>query len=145
VPLEQELQFTRDYLDLQQMRFEDRLRYELRVDARPDVRVPSFILQPLVENAVVHGMADRPEPTTVYVSVRELGDEVEIEVSDDGPGFPEDILAGTKPLGVGLGALRARFHAMSTGRATMTLGNRPGGGARVILRVPIRDDDGLNA
>src|SRR5688500_14226559 len=58
VPLEQELQFTRDYLDLQHMRFEDRLRYELRVDARPDVRVPSFILPPLVENAVVRGLGD---------------------------------------------------------------------------------------
>ena len=72
VPLEQELQFTRDYLDLQHMRFEDRLVYDLHVDARPDVRVPSFILQPLVENAVIHGMADRSEPTRVHVAVREV-------------------------------------------------------------------------
>ena len=143
VVLEQELQFTRDYLDLQQMRFEDRLLYDLHIDAPLHVRVPSFILQPLVENAVVHGMADRSEPTRVRVAVRELADEVEIDVSDDGPGFPKDILDGTKPLGIGLGALQARLLAMPTG-GTMTLRNRSGGGAQVILRVPTEDEDSSN-
>jgi LytS/YehU family sensor histidine kinase len=145
VPLEQEVQFTRDYLDLQHMRFEDRLGYDLHVDARPHVRVPSFILQPLVENAVIHGMADRSEPTRVNVAVREVAGEVEIDVSDDGPGFPEGILDGTKPLGVGLSALRARLLALPTGRGTMTLRNRPGGGAQVVVRVPAHDEDGSNA
>ena len=143
VPLEQELQFTRDYLDLQHMRFEDRLVYDLQIEARPDLRVPPFILQPLVENAVVHGMADRSEPTRVYVTVRASASEVEIDVSDDGPGFPQAILEGTKPLGVGLGALRARLHGMSAGRGTMTLRNRAAGGAQVILRVAT-DDQGIS-
>ena len=142
--LEQELHFTRDYLDLQHMRFEDRLVYDLDVDARPSLRVPSFILQPLVENAVIHGMADRAEPTHVHVAVRESRGEVEIDVSDDGPGFPQDILDGTKPPGVGLGALRARLQAMPEGRGTMTLSNRPEGGARVIVRVAIDEDTGSN-
>jgi signal transduction histidine kinase len=145
ISLEQELQFTRDYLELQHMRFEDRLLYDLEIDARPSVRVPSFILQPLVENAVVHGMAERPEPTKVRVAVRELANEVEIDVSDDGPGFPQGILDGTKPLGVGLGALRARLLAMPTGPGTMTLRNRPGGGAQVIVRVGTDDEDKANA
>ena len=145
VPLEQELQLTRDYLDLQHMRFEDRLLYHLQVDARPDVRVPSFILQPLVENAVVHGMADRAEPTTVYVTVRAVANEVEIDVSDDGPGFPKGILEGTKALGVGLGALRARLLGMPTGRGTMTLRNRAGGGAQVIVQVATHDESISNA
>jgi signal transduction histidine kinase len=139
--LEQEVQFTRDYLDLQHMRFEDRLRYDLHVDARPQVRVPAFLLQPLVENAVIHGMADRSEPTRVNVAVREVAGEVEIDVSDDGPGFPRGILDGTKPLGVGLGALRARLLALPAGRGTMTLKNRPGGGAQVIVRMPIHVED----
>ena len=145
VPLEQELQLTRDYLDLQHMRFEDRLVYDLRVDADPRVQVPSFILQPLVENAVIHGMADRAEPTSVSVNVRERPNEVEILVSDNGPGFPQDILEGTRPLGVGLGALRARLLAMPNGRGTMTLQNRAEGGALVIVRVPTDDDDGSHA
>ena len=145
VRLEQEVQFTRDYLDLQHMRFEDRLGYDLNVDARPHVRVPSFVLQPLVENAVIHGMADRSEPTRVKVTVRELSSEVELDVSDDGPGFPQGILDGTKSLGVGLSALRARLLALPTGRGTMTLKNRPGGGAQVIIRVPSHDEDGSNA
>jgi LytS/YehU family sensor histidine kinase len=145
VRLEQEVQFTRDYLDLQHMRFEDRLGYDLDVDARPHVRVPPFLLQPLVENAVIHGMADRSEPTRVNVTVRELAGEVEIDVSDDGSGFPNGILDGTKPLGVGLSALRARLLAFPTGRGTMTLRNRPGGGAQVIVRVPTHDEDGSNA
>lgn len=145
VALEQEVQFTRDYLELQHMRFEDRLVYDLHVDAQPHVRVPSFILQPLVENAVVHGMAERDETTRVDVVVRELVDHVEIDVSDDGPGFSQDILDGTTPLGVGLGALRARLLAIPDGRGAMTMRNRPGGGAQVILRVPIRDERGPDA
>jgi sensor histidine kinase YesM len=145
VRLEQEVQFTRDYLDLQHMRFEDRLAYALNVDARPHLRVPPFLLQPLVENAVIHAMADRSEPTRVDVTVREIGGEVEIEVSDDGPGFPKGVLDDTRPLGVGLSALRARLLALPTGRGTMTLRNRPGGGAQVIVRVPAHDDDGSNA
>lgn len=145
VRLEQEVQFTRDYLDLQHMRFEERLGYDLDLDARPQLRVPSFVLQPLVENAVIHGMADRSEPTRVHVAIREVARDVEIDVSDDGPGFPDGVLDGTKPLGVGLSALRARLLALPTGRGTMTLRNRPGGGAQVIVRVPTYDEDGSNA
>jgi signal transduction histidine kinase len=142
--LEQEVRFARDYLDLQHMRFEDRLRHDLHVDARPHVQIPSFVLQPLVENAVIHGMADRAEPTRVNVAVRELAGEVEIDVSDDGPGFPKGTLDGTKPLGVGLSALRARLLALPTGRGTMALQNRPGGGAQVIVRVPTHDEGASN-
>jgi sensor histidine kinase YesM len=145
VRLEQEVHFTRDYLDLQQMRFEDRLGYDLAVNARPNVVVPSFILQPLVENAVIHAMADRSEPTRVNVAVRESAREVEIDVTDDGPGFPSGILDGTKPLGVGLSALRARLLALPTGPGTITMRNRPSGGAQVIVRLPTLDEDGSNA
>lgn len=142
--LEQELQLTREYLDLQHMRFEERLRYELDVDVDPHVRVPSFIMQPLVENAVVHGMGDRSEPTLVRVAVRKSGDAVEIEVSDNGEGFPQNILDGTRPLGLGLGALRARMLALPNGRGTMTLQNRAGGGAQVIVRVSLDAEEGLH-
>jgi signal transduction histidine kinase len=72
--------------------------------------------------------------------VRESADQVEIDVSDDGPGFPQGILDGTAPLGVGLGALRARLLALPQGAGTMTLTNRPGGGAQVIVRVPTCDE-----
>jgi signal transduction histidine kinase len=140
--LEQELEMTREYLELQHMRFEERLRYDLDVGVDPHVRVPSFIMQPLVENAVVHGMGDRSEPTLVRVAVRQVGDTVEIEVSDNGQGFPQEILDGTKPLGIGLGALRARMLALPNGRGTMTLQNCASGGAQVIVRVPIDMEDG---
>jgi signal transduction histidine kinase len=89
-------------------------------------------------------MADRAEPTRVNVAVRELAGEVEIDVSDDGPGFPKGILDGTKPLGVGLSALRARLLALPAGRGTMALQNRPGGGAQVIVRVPTHDEGASN-
>lgn len=145
VPLEQELHFTRDYLELQHMRFEERLQYDVQVDADPHLRVPSFILQPLVENAVIHGMGDRPEPTRVHVAVRELADAVEIDVSDNGPGFPQEILDGTRTPGVGLGALRARLLTKSTTRGTMTLRNQPEGGARVIVRVAKQEDGTADA
>ena len=143
--LEQELQLTREYLELQHMRFEERLRYDLDIDVDPRVRVPSFIMQPLVENAVVHGMGDRSEPTLVRVAVRRSADTVEIEVSDNGPGFPPDILDGTKPLGIGLGALRARMRALPNGQGAMTLRNCASGGAQVIVRVPINTEHGSHA
>jgi two-component system, LytTR family, sensor kinase len=138
--LEQELQLTREYLDLQHMRFEERLRYDLDVDVDPQTRVPSFIMQPLVENAVVHGMGDRSEPVFVRVAVRQAADTVEIEVSDNGQGFPQEVLDGTKPLGIGLGALRARILALPNGGGTLTLRNCEDGGAHVIVRVPNRTD-----
>ena len=143
--LEQELEITRDYLDLQHMRFEGRLRYDLDIDIDPRIHVPSFIMQPLVENAVVHGMGDRSEPTLVRVAVRKTVDGVEIEVSDNGDGFPQAILDGTRPLGLGLGALRARVLALPNGRGTMTLRNHASGGAQVIVRVPIDLEHGSHA
>jgi two-component system, LytTR family, sensor kinase len=143
--LEQELQLTREYLELQHMRFEERLRYDLDIDVDPHLRVPSFIMQPLVENAVVHGMGDRSEPTLVRVAVRKSVDGVEIEVSDNGQGFPQDILDGTKPLGLGLGALRARMLALPNGRGAMTFRNLSNGGAQVIVRVPIDLENGSHA
>jgi signal transduction histidine kinase len=65
-------------------------------------------------------------------------------VTDNGEGFPQDILDGTKPLGIGLGALRARLLALPDGRGTMTLRNRTEGGAQVTLHVPINEEQGAH-
>ena len=143
--VEQEVQFTRDSLKLQHMRFEERLEYDVQVDARQHLRIPAFVMQPLVENAVIHAMADRSEPTRVGVTVRERTGQVEIEVTDNGPGFPSGIIDGTTPAGVGLGALRARLLALPNGQGMMTLANRPDGGAQVIVRVPVYDEEDSNA
>lgn len=73
VGLDQELQFVRDYLLIEQSRFRDRLRVELPREPMPDVRVPGLVLQPLVENAVKHGIARRIEGGTVAVRVAQEG------------------------------------------------------------------------
>ncbi len=87
VPLREELAFLDRYLDIMRVRFGDRL--VIAVEAEPDVRealVPSLVLQPIVENAITHGMADRPDIGHVAVRARRDGGSLELEVSDDGPG-----------------------------------------------------------
>src|SRR5262245_22101006 len=88
VPLEMEMQFLTDYLEIQRIRFSDRLK--LVKDIRPEAAgalVPSMILQPLVENAVVHGIAQHRGPGCVTVRASRSGDSLLVEVSDTGPGF----------------------------------------------------------
>ena len=105
VPLRDELGFLDRYLDIMRVRFGDRLR--IAVDAPDDVRdalVPSLVLQPIVENAITHGMADRPDIGHVAVRARRDGTSLELEVSDDGPG------PATAPTnGIGLANTRERI------------------------------------
>jgi two-component system, LytTR family, sensor kinase len=88
VPLRQELEFLELYLDIQQMRFPDRLRVRMEIAPETlDAQVPNLILQPLVENAIRHGIAPRAAPGTVGVRARRDGGLLEISVHDDGPGL----------------------------------------------------------
>ena len=88
VPLRDELVFLDRYLDIMRVRFGDRLVIDVTADAAVrDALVPSLVLQPIVENAITHGMADRPDVGRVAVRARRTGDALWLEVSDDGPGL----------------------------------------------------------
>lgn len=130
-PLREELRLLEAYLDIQRLRFEDRLAF--RVEAPEDVQralAPRLLLQPLVENALHHGLARRPGPGILVLRARREGNRLCLEVEDDGAGFPEPC-----PEGVGLANTRARLRARYGPDASLTLlrGDPKGTLARVEL------------
>jgi two-component system LytT family sensor kinase len=136
VSLQDELAFLDAYVEIEQARLGDRLKVELDVQANVlDARVPHMILQPLVENAIRHGVAPRVAPGTVTISARGRRGMLDIEVRDDGPGVP----AGTPVSdGVGLANTRTRLNKMYGDDYSFEPGNVPGGGFRVALAIPFR-------
>jgi two-component system LytT family sensor kinase len=128
------------------VRFADRMT--VRFDLAPDTlaaQVPSMVLQPLVENAVKHGIARRRAAGRIEVRARRLDDRLELSVRDDGPGFGEEQAGGRT--GVGLANTRARLEQLyGPGGFEMYRGSGPGGGALVRITLPFRlaapDDDG---
>jgi two-component system, LytTR family, sensor kinase len=137
IPLAQELELLDLYLGIVQARFEDRLT--VRIDAPPatrDALVPRFLLQPLVENSLHHGIARRAGAGRVDVEARRVGDHLVLTVSDDGAGEN-----GAKPFpgqGIGLGNTRARLTELYGDAHRLEVGEGPGGGFRVTVRVPWR-------
>ena len=132
--LEQELAFLELYLQIEQTRFGERLQVRLEVDpellAEP---VPSLILQPLVENAVRHGMPEGERPLRIVVKARSRGaGRMELSVGDDGRGLP----AGELPVGVGLANTRARLEHLYAQAQSFELGAGPEGGTVVTLSLP---------
>ena len=138
VPLASELEFAQRYLDIEQVRFNDRL--SVRFDVAPDTlgaQVPSMILQPLVENAIKHGIARRRGAGRVEVRSRRAADTLELAVRDDGPGFGGAPHGGGT--GVGLVNTRARLEQLyGADGFEMYRGDAPGGGALVRITFPFR-------
>jgi LytS/YehU family sensor histidine kinase len=136
VPLSREVEFLTCYLGIQQVRFQDRLTTHL--DVSPDTMralVPNMILQPLVENALRHGLLDKTERGTLRVMTRRDGDDLLLRVDDDGIGLPAD---GAKD-GLGLGNTRTRLDMLFGANASLELQRKEEGGTRVELRFPFRE------
>jgi LytS/YehU family sensor histidine kinase len=134
VPVADEVEFLRAYLDIERLRFEGRLRYEIDFpDALNDRVIPPMLIQPLVENAVRHGLAPRPEGGTVRVSVRENDGRLTVRVEDDGVGF--DVGGTAAQQGVGLANVRDRVTRFF-GPEAWHLESRPGRGTLVELNLP---------
>lgn len=136
VTLEAELDFTRRYVDLQQARFGDRLSVAYRIPAAClTAAVPTFLLQPLVENALRHGLGRRADRCAIEIGSRIEGDQLRIWVSDDGvglpPGFDLDRHAGT-----GLRNTRSRLDRLHGRSAWLTVAGREGGGTFVEVVLP---------
>ena len=146
VSLSQEIAIAKDYLYLQKMRFGSRLNFSFVVEENlnPDqISVPVFTLQPLVENAVVHGIGVREEGGSLVISFRPFGEGCEIEVSDDGVGIEKDKLAamqlaltpegGAEGLGIGLGNICRRiWQGYPGGRMELESGST-GTTVRIVL------------
>jgi len=133
VPLKREMDFLEGYLEIERTRFHDRL--DVRVAIEPgawDARVPTFLLQPLVENAIRHGISPHARPGRVEISARRDGDDLALEVRDNGGGLNG---SGASPRGVGITTTRARLERLYGEAHRFEIGDAPGGGvvARVVL------------
>jgi signal transduction histidine kinase len=140
-PLREELRFVELYVEIQQFRFGDRLRYEATVDPDAwDCLVPTLLLQPLVENAIRHGLEPAGRPGGVRVSARRLPpDRLELAIEDDGVGCPRLSRNGPPP-GVGLANVRARLATLFGGAAEVAFPPGSGTGFAVRLRLPARTE-----
>lgn len=136
VPLRTELELARCYLEIEQARYGDRVRASFDVNPEvADALVPPLVVQPLVENAVRHGLVPRAEGGHVRISAKRRGDRLRLVVADDGVGLP----AGDRPAeGIGLGNTRSRLRAGYGSRHRFTVAPRPGGGVEVTVEVPLR-------
>ena len=135
VTLGEELRFIEQYLAIEQVRFSDRLRIVWSVDpSLRDVLVPEFILQPLVENAVRHGIAKRAEAGTIELSAVAMDRDLVLSVRDDGPGFRMD----HDSTGVGLANTRARLETLFGTAAKLELRDSESGGTIATVRIPLR-------
>ena len=139
VPLRRELELLESYVEIMQSRFRGRLTFSLDVDpATLDALVPRFILQPLVENAIKHGVEPREEGGCVTVSARRQGEALSLEVRDNGDG-----LGGVIREGTGVGNTRERLHHLyGPGRQRFDLVPAPGGGTVASVLIPFDTDDG---
>jgi signal transduction histidine kinase len=135
VPLKEELEFLELYLDIQQMRFSDRLKVEMRIEPEVlDALVPNLILQPLVENAIRHGVSRRAGSGVVGVRAQRDDGSLRIIIYDDGPGLKRD--DGATVEGVGLSNTRARLAQLYGDRQRFSLTEREGGGVEANLVIP---------
>ena len=132
--LRRELELVRCYTRIQSRRFSDRLTVTFRMVAQTlDAAVPVLVLQPLVENAVIHGVSPAERHCTIEVSSRRSADQLLLRVADDGVG-----LASPHARGVGLSNIERRLLALYGGDHSFELTRREGGGAVATVRIPFR-------
>jgi sensor histidine kinase YesM len=134
VTLAQELKTIDSYLAIEQTRFADRLRVEMKVDPTAlDGLVPCFLLQPIVENAIRHGIGDRERDGIIQTSIARNGNQLQLSVRDNGPG-----LNGKAPLGHGIGLknTRERLAHFYQDRYDLSAGEQQNGGWEVLITIP---------
>ena len=145
VPLSEELAFTDDYLDIEVVRFGEKLRVAKEISPDTlDIIVPSMLLQPLIENSIKHGLEPRISGGTITLRSRIADNRLLLEIEDDGvgiePGGP--IIAPVSGLvregsGIGMRNVRERIHVLYGDEASVDIVSRPGRGTRVSLRMPL--------
>lgn len=135
VTMEDEIDFVHKYLDIQQMRFAERLRYRIDVpDALLKAQVPDLVVQSLVENAIKHGIAKRARGGELQVAAIRDGATLRLSVSNDGPALPERVEEG-----VGLSNTRQRLHALYGDAQSLRLQNRDSAGVLATITLPYRE------
>jgi signal transduction histidine kinase len=141
VSLKDELEFLQKYLEIEQARFGDRLTVAFDIAPETlDAQVPNLLLQPLVENSIRHAVAVRIEPGRIDIRSRQLGESLELVVSDNGPGMPPSRVTSAGK-GVGLANTRSRLERLYGANHQLLFGEPPGGGLMVTVMIPFKADD----
>jgi two-component system LytT family sensor kinase len=138
VTLQEELEFLRCYLEIEHVRFHDRLTVNMQIEPETlDARVPNLILQPIVENSIRHGIVSRIAPGQIEISARLIGDALQLRVKDNGPGLGQ-VEGGraTVKEGFGLANTRARLAQMYGPAHRFEMADAPEGGLQVTLTIP---------
>lgn len=135
IPLSEEIAFVAQYLEIEQVRFSDRLdvRWDIEKSAMSAL-VPSFIMQPIVENAIKHGVLKTADSGVIEIFARVRGELLELKVLDNGEG----IQGSPTKVGVGLSNTRERLHALYGDGAKLSLGARRTGGTEATISLPLR-------
>jgi two-component system LytT family sensor kinase len=138
VPLRAELEFLGQYLEIEQVRFADRLKIDLNPDPETlDALVPNMFLQPLVENALRHGIGRKAQGGRLQMRSWREDSDLLVSVQDSGPGFPSDAKTPMEE-GIGLTNTRSRLQHLHPGNHQIKFTNARDGGALVTLRIPFR-------
>jgi two-component system LytT family sensor kinase len=143
VPLEEELAVVRAYLDIEALRLGSRLKVEEIIDpGASDILTPPFSLQPLVENAVQHGLQSSPNAGRLRLAIRLVGQSLEMSVSDDGQGVPsaqvERVFFATRPQVHALELLRRRLQGLFGHSFRLEVSSEVGQGTTVTVSIPLR-------
>ena len=143
VSLRREMEFLKCYLGIEQVRFSKRLTVNMEIEPETlDARVPNLILQPLVENAIKHGVARRIAPGRIDIAARRVGGRLVVEVKDDGPGLSRNGGARKDSAeGLGLANTRARLEQLYGEDYRLALAETPGGGVTATVEIPYLLDD----
>jgi LytS/YehU family sensor histidine kinase len=145
VPLRDEVGYVKAYLALEKARLNDRLQVEWSIQAKDwlDHPVPTLILQPMVENAVIHGIATQPQGGTVRITIEQADDDLVLRVEDDGTGIPAAQLAAILDSaeagneGIGLRNVDSRLRVLYGEEHRLILESKVGHGTRVEIRIPV--------
>ncbi len=138
--LSAELEAQRKYLEIERTRFDEKLKVKFDIEpGLENARLPSLILQPILENAIKYAITPRVEGGSIDVSARRDGEELRITIEDDGPGLPPEG-DGRRRRGVGLANARERLELIYGERAGLTARNREPNGCRVEIWLPLEEE-----
>ncbi len=142
VTVAQEMETLKLYLEIEKMRFEDRMRPKFDIDPRAErARLPSLLLQPLVENAIKYAVTPQEEGAEICVTVRLAGERVQIAVSDTGPGLIDGRIGSSQSTGVGLANIRDRLAQAYGPDHRFETRSTPAGGFSVEIEIPYQLED----
>lgn len=142
VTLEQELDFLKCYLEIEHMRFRDRMTVQFEIEERAlDIPVPNMILQPIVENSIRYAVAPNPNHGEIIVKASINNSHLKMQVIDNGPGInDEDISASRSKRGIGLINTQSRLQQLYLKNFIFRLSNLPQGGFGITIEIPINNE-----